>query len=233
MRRLSAILVLVLACGCASSPPAPPQELPVAASRDYDLLWDITRNVVEKHFDLFVQRKDEGYMLSTYKRGDPLPGGLAGDAQTCYDIEEELLNVIRRQLTVRILEDYPGVYVVHLEVICEREGYVPPEPTHADTYNLYDRGAKTGLRAPADRATKVTWFRLGRDLFLEKALLDRIRKQLDRSKARIEIAPGPAPRFMGVPPSGDNAPAPPLRYPAPPADNATAPGPTPDAEGTK
>lgn len=174
--------LIFLAAGCVS-PPAPPKELPGAASRDYDLLWEATRNVVEKHFDLFVQRKDEGYMVSTYKRGEPLPGEYKRDAQTAYDAVEELMHVVRRQLTARIVEDYPGVYVVHLEIIRERQGYIPPKPDSASPYDLYDRD-RSALSDTADQKETVTWYRLGRDLYLEKAMLEDIQKYLNQHVRR-------------------------------------------------
>jgi hypothetical protein len=174
---LLAVLV-VLGVGCAS-PPVQPKELPGAASRDYDLVWDATRQVVEKHFDLFVQRKDEGYMVSTYKRGEPLPGQYKSDAQTTYDAVEELMHVVRRQLTARILQDYKGVYVVHLEIIRERQGYVPAKPDASHPYDLYDR-SRTSLNDTADQKETVTWYRLGRDMYLEKAMLEEIQTYLNR-----------------------------------------------------
>jgi hypothetical protein len=177
-----ALALVLLAAGCAS-PPAAPKELPGAASRDYDLLWNATRNVVEKHFELFVQRKDEGYMVSTYKRGEPLPGEYKRDAQTAYDAVEELMHVIRRQLTARIVQDYPGVYVVHLEIIRERQGYIPPKPDAALPYDLYDR-SKSTLSDTADQKETVTWYRLGRDLHLEKAMLDEVQTYLNRQGRR-------------------------------------------------
>ena len=176
MKRLAVLVLVTLAAGCAMHPPAPPGELPLVASSDYDLLWDATRRAVERHFDLFVQRREEGYMMSTYKRGDPLPGGgLARDAQTRYDAEEDLLHITRRQLTARLLQDAPGIWVVHLEIIRERQGYVPPPAEQQDygrTYDIYNRN-KTALRDTADQTATVTWYRLGRDTFLEKALLVR------------------------------------------------------------
>jgi len=173
------LATLVVLCGGCVSPPVQPKELPGAASRDYNLLWDATRDVVEKHFDLFVQRKDEGYMVSTYKRGEPLPGEYKADAQTAYDTVEELMHVVRRQLTVRILQDYPGVYVVHLEIIRERQGYVPPRPGATVPYDLYDRD-RTSLNETADQQQTVTWYRLGRDMYLEKAMLNEIQTYLNR-----------------------------------------------------
>jgi hypothetical protein len=179
--RILAVLVL-LGAGCVS-PPAPPKELPGVASRNYDLVWDAAREVVEKHFDLYVQRKDEGYMVSTYKRGEPLPGQYKRDAQTAYDSVEELMHVVRRQLTVRILQDYAGVYVVHIEIIRERQGYAPPKPDASVPYDLYDQD-KTSLNETADQKETVTWYRLGRDEYLEKALLEEIQTYLNRHARR-------------------------------------------------
>ena len=117
-------------------------------------------------------------MVSTYKRGEPLPGEYRRDTQTRYDGVEELMHVIRRQLTARVLEDYPGVYVVHLEIIRERQGYVPPRRDYASSYSLYDPG-KSGLDASADLGETVTWYRLGRDIHLEQAMLRRIQERLN------------------------------------------------------
>ena len=174
-------VVLVCALGC-FAPPPPPGELAAVSSTDYDLLWSATRDVVEEHFELFVQRKEDGYMVSTYKRGEPLPGGYRKDAQTSYDTAEELLHVVRRRLTARILEDEKGIYVVHLEIIRERQGYVPPPPEYSRSYSLYDRD-KSALSDTADQGDTVTWHRLGRDLHLEKALLERIRLRVGHTRS--------------------------------------------------
>lgn len=201
MKHAAAMLALaLLATGCAMHPPAPPAEMPPAPmSRDYDLLWDATLKAVERHFDLFVQRKDQGTMMSTYKIGEPLPGGsLARDAQTLYDAEEDLLHITRRQLTARISEDFPGVYAVHLEVIRERQGYAPPpsEQTYGTGYDLYNT-KKTGLREAADQGATVTWYRLGRDLYLEKAIINRIQADVDRRGGQVtEPPPAPAPEEL-------------------------------------
>ncbi len=189
MKRLAVLVLGTLAAGCAMHPPAPPGELPLVASSDYELLWDATRRAVERHFDLYVQRKEEGYMMSTYKRGDPLPGGgLARDAQTRYDAEEDLLHITRRLLTARLLQDAPGIWVVHLEIIRERQGYQPPPAEGQDygpAYDLYKRD-KSALRDTADQTATVTWYRLGRDLWLENAILDRIRSEVERKGARVD-----------------------------------------------
>jgi hypothetical protein len=190
MKRLPVILFALALVGGCMTPPAPPKQLPVAASSSFDAAWDATRAVVEQHFDLYVQRKDAGYMMSDYKRGEPLPGDLKGDAQTHYDKVEELLHVVRRQLTVRILEDSPGVFVVHLEVIREREGYQPPEPQiGTGAPDLYD--ASNGGTPKAPPPQSVTWYRLGRDLFLEKKLLEDIRSRLASKGLAVEVAPSP------------------------------------------
>ncbi len=186
------ILVAVVLCaGCAMHPPAQPTALPRVGSSDYDVLWNATLNTVQKHFDLFVQRKDEGYIQSTYKRGDPLPGGaLAVDAQTRYDKEEDLLQVTRRQLTARVQEQSPGLYVVYLEVIRERQGYSPPEPRLAPDADIY-QDTRRSSREAADRAAKVTWFRLGRDGFLEQKLLERIAADVRARGVFVEPPPAP------------------------------------------
>ncbi|HUW55673.1 MAG TPA: hypothetical protein VMZ92_03495 [Planctomycetota bacterium] len=176
------ILVLCVALGCAT-PPAPPKELPAAASRDYDLVWDATVTVLEKHFELWVQDKEKGYIVSTYKRAEPLPDEYARDAQTGYDALEEFLHIVRRRATARVLEDHPGVYGVHLEIIRERQGYVPPKRDYSSSYSLYDR-RKTALDDSADQKPTVTWYRLGRDLHLEKKLLERIQVYLNRHARR-------------------------------------------------
>lgn len=181
MKRVPVIILSVcLALGC-MSPPAPPKELPQVASRDYDLVWEATVNVIEKHFDLWVKRKEQGYIVSTYKRGEPLPGEYHADAQTGYQVLEELMHIVRRRVTARILEedDHPGVYKVHLEVIYERQGYVPPTPDYGSAYNLYNH-RKTRLNDAADQSETVTWRRLGRDLHLEEALLERIQRYLNK-----------------------------------------------------
>ena len=160
-------VLLLLAGGCVTPPPAPTDRPTVSSSRD----------VVEKHFELYIQRKDMGYMASTYKRGEPVPHPIGKEAQTAYDTLEDFLHVIRRRLFVRILEDRPGVYVVHMKVIRERQGYVPPPTWYSSDYNLYD-ARKSLLDDAADQTDTVTWHRLGRDLHLEKALLDRIDKRV-------------------------------------------------------
>lgn len=171
------MLLLLLSLGCAVPPPAP-KELPQAASRNYDLLWQATLNTVEKHFELWVKNKEQGYMVSTYKRGEPFPGTYLSDAQTGYDALEELMHIVRRRLTARILEDSPGVYVLHLEIIRERQGYVPPPgEEYTPPYNLYDQD-KTALEDTADQKETVTWYRLGRDMHLEKSLTERIQHYL-------------------------------------------------------
>ncbi|KPL03151.1 MAG: hypothetical protein AMK75_01850 [Planctomycetes bacterium SM23_65] len=172
------ILVLWLVSGCAQ-PPAPPQELPPVASRDYDLLWQATLNVVEEHFELWVKRKEDGYIISTYKRGEPLPDEYARDAQTGYHAAEEFLHIVRRRLTGRVLEDYPGVYRLHLEIIRERQGYLPPSREYSSSYSLYEP-RKSMLNEAADQGPTVTWYRLGRDLHLEKELLRRVQVYLNR-----------------------------------------------------
>lgn len=176
------ILVFCLVSGCVQ-PPAPPKELPPVASRDYDLVWEATLKVVEKHFELWVKRKEEGYIISTYKRGEPLPDEYARDAQTGYHAAEELLHIVRRRLTARILEDYPGVYRLHLEIIRERQGYVPPRRDYSSSYSLYEP-RKTALDDAADQGPTVTWYRLGRDLHLEKELLNRVQLYLNRHARR-------------------------------------------------
>ncbi len=206
--------IALLAAGCAMHPPAQPTQLPVVASSDYDALWDATLKNVERHFDLFVQRRDQGTMVSTYKRGDPLPSGaLARDAQTCYDAEEDLLHITRRQLTARISQDVPGVYVLHMEIIRERQGYVPPPAEQQDfgrTYDIYN-GRKTALRDTADQAATVTWYRIGRDMFLEKTLLERIGRDVEGRGARVAAPPAAeetsAPQDQTAPPSPADAPA--------------------------
>lgn len=183
MKAVAGIILLVcLVPGCVQ-PPAPPKELPPVASRDYDLVWEATVKVVEKHFELWVKRKEEGYIISTYKRGEPLPGEYAGDAQTGYHAAEELLHIVRRRLTARILEDYPGVYRLHIEIIRERQGYVPPRRDYSSSYSLYEP-RKTILDEGADQGPTVTWYRLGRDLHLEKELLSRVQLYLNRHARR-------------------------------------------------
>ena len=173
---------LCVVAGCVS-PPAAPKELPRAASRDYDLVWDATINVLEEHFDLWVKNKEKGYIVSNYKRGEPLPDEYRRDAQTTYHAVEEFLHIVRRRLTARVLEDYPGVYGVHLEIIRERQGYVPPARDPSSSYSLYD-ARKSALDDVADQRPTVTWHRLGRDLHLEKELLERIQVHLNRHARR-------------------------------------------------
>ncbi|HUV39204.1 MAG TPA: hypothetical protein VMY39_06295 [Planctomycetota bacterium] len=182
MRRVVALVTIVVAvAGCVSAPPQPTPSAEVT-SDSYDRLWDATVAVVEQHFDLFVRRKDEGYIVSTYKRGEPLPEDLKRDAQTCYDATEEFLHVVRRRLTARVTEQKPGLYAVRLEVIRERQGYVPPTPDYA-TYSLYDR-QQTSLNDAADQTNTVTWRPLGRDVYLENTLLTRIRDRVGAPAAK-------------------------------------------------
>ncbi len=158
--------------GCAASP-APKENTPEVTSDNYDLLWDATTSVVSEHFELFAQRKDAGYIVSTYKRSEPMPSEYRSDPQTAYDTAEELMHVVRRRLTARILRNDAGVYVLHMEISRERQGYSPPRRSFSDSYNLYD-ARKSGIDTAADVGETVTWFRLGRDLHLERTLRSRI-----------------------------------------------------------
>jgi len=184
MRVAPAIIVIFAACAGCATPPPQPTELPQVTANDYDLLWDTTVQVVEEHFDLFVKRKDEGYIVSTYKRGEPLPGtsGLKTDAQTGYDRAEEFMHIVRRRLTARVFQQEKGVATVKIEVIRERQAYVPPPPDYA-TYDLYEPGTRV-LNDAADQTATVTWRPLGRDIYLENKLLARIRARLPKRSAK-------------------------------------------------
>ena len=166
------IPMLVTLAGCVT-PPVQPKTLPEVTCEDYDRLWDATVQAVETHFDLFVQRKDQGYIVSSYKRSHAAPGGLQADAQTGYDRTEEFMHVVRRRLSARVYQRRKGLYTVRLEVMRERQGFVPARPDFSGGSDLYDHRA-TALDDAVDQGETVTWQPLGRDKFLEQKLLARI-----------------------------------------------------------
>jgi len=193
MRAVVVTIPLLLAIAGCVTPPVQPTELPEVTSGDYDLLWEATRQTAQEHFDLFVQRKDEGYIVSAYKRAEPLPGPLKRDAQSGYDAAEEFMHIVRRRLTARVFEQRKGVYAVKLEVIRERQGFVPARPDFAAPHNLYDP-QKTALDDAADQSETVTWQPLGRDRLLEQRLLSRIQSTLSRQRAPQTQTPPAAPK---------------------------------------
>jgi hypothetical protein len=159
--------------------PVAEADMPRVTSDDYDALWDATCSTVMRYFDLFTRDKDQGYLLSEFKRGDPLPGGLRRDAQTGYDAAEEFLHIVRRRLTARVTEESAGVFVVRVEVIRERQSYRPPRRGYGASYSLYEPN-DIALDDAADQGETVTWARLARDTFLERAILNEIRVSLVR-----------------------------------------------------
>ena len=102
MRRYLAVLILVTLGGCVSEPPPPPT--PAVSATDYDVMWQATREVLEKRFDIFAARKEEGTMVTDYKRSEPFPAMWAKDPQNTYDTLEEIGYIVRRK-AVAVIRD--------------------------------------------------------------------------------------------------------------------------------
>lgn len=180
-RRLLVLIGLVCLAGCVSEPPAPP--VPTVSSSDYDVLWQATRDVLEKRFDIFAAHEEEGTMVTDFKRSDPIPAVWAKDSQNCYDTLEEIGYIVRRKAIAVITKNEEGQYDLKLTILRERQAYAPPDVVYTTAYDLYQARTgpqpNTGIRYDES----LTWTRLANDTYLEAKMLGDIQKRMNRSGA--------------------------------------------------
>jgi hypothetical protein len=173
--------MLVLLVGCVSEPPVPP--VPTASSSQYDILWQATRDVVEKRFDVFAAHKDQGTMITDYKISEPFPALWAKDSQNLYDTLEETGYIVRRKAVAVITKNSQGDYDLKLTVLRERQAYAPPNVVYSTAYDLYE--ARTGPAPqglPYDET--MTWTRLANDTYLEAKMVAQIKARAAKLSAR-------------------------------------------------
>ena len=180
--RLVMILGAVLLAGCVSEPAAPPK--PQVGSSDYDVLWQATREVIEKRFDIFAARKEEGTMITDFKRSDPFPEVWKKDSQNTYDTLEEFGYIVRRKAIAVITKNEQGQYDLKLTILRERQAYAPPDAVYTTAYDLYDARSWGNQGIRYDES--MTWTRQANDVYLEAKMLSDIQKRAAKLSAAVK-----------------------------------------------
>jgi hypothetical protein len=173
--RYLAVFIVVVLGGCVSEPPPPPT--PMVSATDYDVLWQATREVIEKRFDVFAARKDQGMMITDYKRSEPIPAFWAKDSQNTYDTLEEIGYIVRRKAVAVISKDEQGQYTVKLTITRERQAYAPPDVVYTNAYDLY-QARTTPVTEGVRYDDSLTWTKLANDSYLEAKMLGDIQKRV-------------------------------------------------------
>jgi hypothetical protein len=150
------------------------------------VVWQATRDVLEKRFDIFAARKDQGTIITDYKQSEPFPALWTRDSQNTYDTVEEIGYIVRRKATAAITQDSQGQHVVALTIIRERQSYAPPDVLYTTAYDLYEARTgetSTGAGGGVRYDESMTWTRLANDTYLEAKMLGEIQKRVGKLSA--------------------------------------------------
>lgn len=176
-------------CGCAAfrvpvetQPAANPFLLPIGTSpQNFERTWEKCVDVLHQYkFTLQRENRPAGTIETDYKVGAGVLEPWHPDSVNAASRWESTFQSIRRKVIVRIIPDDEGAgYLVGIEAFKEREdlpGGVA-KTRGASTFNEYEPGTQDLSRA-IDQAPVSGWVPLGRDLALERDMLQSLQLAL-------------------------------------------------------
>ena len=173
------LLAVMALAGCARE--TVDTNVAIMPNIDPERVFYVCRDVVDQRFDILFAHPDEGRIFTDYRIAPTIIEPWSTDAGNVYQAIEETLHLVRRKVEVDIKKEGDDT-ILKVEVSRERQGYLPPIPTAASSYNIFDPGFRVktySLGMPGER----TWVSLGRDMQMEQKFLKEILKRLGaRSK---------------------------------------------------
>jgi hypothetical protein len=198
MKRVIALIGLVVLAGCASEPSTsaprigPPDTDPKtgaseywldkpssssAFSSDYDKLWNLCQEIArERFFDLDQLDYREGVLTTRSVISRQFFEPWRDDCGDSFEVVQSSLQTVRRTIHFEFAR-MPGGYAVTPKVVVERLAQLTERITSSSEAAKAFQGVEPLSKDPADEAARVAledstehWYAIGRDVELEAEL---------------------------------------------------------------
>ena len=183
MTRFGIIIMLlgVVAAGCSSKMPPPPEPL-VVQGLSYDTVFETVRTLIDERYELQVEDRQSGIISTHYRFDRTLFEYFGQDSQTFYTRLESTLHLVRHRIAAGLSRQPDGSVRVVVTAYRQRQAYSAPEniPTRMAFYDQFDTRSNALNRTDVEGRQSL-WEDQPDNTVLATSLIKTMRKRLNKA----------------------------------------------------